>query len=901
MNAPISPNMMKVARTSIEAVPGQAPLYLECDIRLADGSLLGSETFRLVAFEGKEQISEPFEFNLTLHGNTDPYNDDLSFSRLIGRPINLGIGVPDVPESQEKNIYLKSLGEGEPRQVLSAFNGIVAGFGMQEPGVYQLVMRPRLWRMTLTNRYHVHRKMNLRGVLTALCRAHRIKADFNAISDKDNMAITRVQDWFQAGESDYEFMRRLLGKAHIFYYFAHRYGEHTLVFANRSSYPHVFKDDRRLRYTWTSEEEIGLHQWDVISQYSFQQSMGVSGVKGVFTTEEQAANMEKGIAGYANFVADSPPDLGELPFRQYRIYQYGGSRNEVRHYTKASHDAMQTANTQFSGASFCPLLRPGHQFRMTAMMDLKHPELTDPVRPELENAPFVVTQVSHSAVLDGQYTNQFSAADAGGLITPISIADTQQGSVLARVVAHRQLSGPGGWPYYTPDNFDMQQDKLLDEQSSPSALQARGVYVTLSTDDDLKPTDDKLKKCVWVKLMPSSQHVPEVGTMVTVGRANDESELPEIQAIHADGSMTVTPSDWTAHTQVGHAYNTSYGDGKSIRFSLHHWSAADTKAAANIVDTAYARRVGDKDSPPLFRDAGYGRGGSYSYNCSESMADGMLSESWSYGSGYGNAWAKENVNFSATGRVYHESVTGAYDPGSYKSTETSDADEAGAVQTGKTWVIGKSYSKSLNDGDSKNISTFNGKVESTTMHNGNVSSTTTYTGTVDSTSTHEGAVTSDTTHDAKVTSTTTYKSDFESTNDHTGKVISTNTHHGTVSGTSTHYAKVSNTNTIYGDSDNTSKVTGTSTSKNTIGTSKNTSNITRSIDTTTVGNASTKHFAGRSDSVTMTGGHAGVNITGGTASVDILGAGASLSLKVAVASIEISGPTINIPVILMVM
>jgi hypothetical protein len=900
MNAPISPNMMKVARTSIETVPGQAPLYLECDIKLADGSLLGSETFRLVAFEGKEQISEHFEFNLTLHGNTDPYNDNLSFSRLIGRPVNLGVSLPDVPESQDKNIYLKPQGN-EPRQVLSIFNGIVAGFGMQEPGVYQLVMRPRLWRMTLTNRYHVHRKMNLRGVLTALCRAHRIKADFNAISDKSNMAITRVQDWFQAGESDYEFMRRLLGKAHIFYYFSHQYGEHTLVFANRSSYPQIFKDDRRLRYTWTNEEELELHQWDVISQYSFQQSMGTSGVKGVFTTEEQAANMEKGIASYANFVADSPPDLGELPFRQYRIYQYGGSRNEVRHYTKATHDAIQTANTQLSGSSFCPLLRPGHQFRMKAMMDSKHPELTDPVRPELENAPFVITQISHSATLDGQYTNQFSAADAGGLVTPLSIADTQQGSVLAKVVAHHPLSGPGGWPYYTPDNFDMQEERLSDEQSSPVELQARGVYVSLSTDDNLKPADDKLKKCVWVKLMPSSQHVPEVGTMVTVGRANDESELPEIQAIHADGSMTVTPSDWTAHTQVGHAYNTSYGDGKSIRFSLQHWSAADTKVAANIVDTAYARSVGSGNSNPLFRDAGYSRGGSYSYNCSESMADGMLSESWSYGSGYGNAWAKENKNYSATGRTYHESVTGAYDPNSYQSTEEGDTEAAAAVQASKTWVIGKSYSKSTNDGDSKSISTFNGKVDSTTTHNGNVSSTTTYTGTMYSKATHQGTVTSEATHDAKVSSTNTYKSDLESTNTHTGAVTSTSTHQGTVTSTSTHHAKVTSTNTIYGDSQSTHEVTGTSTSKNTIGTSDNTSDISRSKDMTTVGNASTKHFSGRSDSVTITGGHAGVNITGATTSVDILGAGATLSLKVAVASIEITGPTINIPIILMVM
>lgn len=867
MNSPLS----RVATTRVQKEPSE-PLYLECEIELSSGRVLGRETFRLVSFEGQERVSEPFEFSLTLHGSTDPEAGALAFSQLIGRPVNLGVSVPDAMFSSGCNLYAKSDGQGATR-TLAVFNGMVSSFGMQEPGVYRLEMKPTLWRMTLTNHYRMLRQMSVRDVLATLCREHRVQASFDALSGADNMAVTREQDWLQAGESDYEFMRRLMGKAHVFFYFTHQYGQHVLVFANRASYPFVFQDDRPLRYAWTSEDELGLHQPDVVSQYSFQQSLGSSGVRGVFASEEQAANVDNRIASYASFRATSAPDVGELPFHQYRVYQYGGSNNEVRHYTQASHDAIQTACSQLSGASYCPLLCVGHQFHMRWMYEFE-------IRPELELVHFVLTGVSHRASLDGEYSNQFQACDARGLITPLSVSDTQQGALLAKVVAHRPLSSPRGWPYYTPDNFDMLEEQLLDDQGVESPLRAKGVYVQFSTEDD------EAASPVWVKLMPSMQTVPEVGTMVLVSRANDESELPEIQAIHSDGSMVVTPSDWTAHTQVGNSFSTSYGDGKSIRFGTR-WSGGDTDQAVSIVEKAYARG--------LFRDSGYSRGGSYNYSCSEDMEKGMLGESWSYGCNYSNAWAKENKGFSAIGRSYQESVIGSSDT-SLSSTEASEPEALAAVQASKNLVIGNTYSKSESRGDTKNVATYNGKVVSDTTHNGQVVSNTV----------HDGTVESNTTHKAKVSSVTTINADSDNTSTITGTSTNTSTH-TTVINTTTIGSQTSTSTITTNNSDDTIGVskgkatTGSREQNSTTGSSDDKS-IQGSVKNLSVtGISSSLSVTGMNNSMSVTGNQNSLNVVGASSSIDILGGGLSLSVKGAVVSVEISGPCIQIPIIVMVM
>ncbi|MES2192370.1 MAG: contractile injection system protein, VgrG/Pvc8 family, partial [Pseudomonadota bacterium] len=270
--------------TSIALLRDPSPLtFLHCAIFLAGGRKLGSEHFRLVQLQGQEAASEPFDFALELHGNTSVlHGQALEFEDLIGRPITVGIACPAILDSEQVGQRFGQAIEGAVAgEELSLFNGIVASFAMEVPGVYRLTMKPALHKLTLTNHYRVHPHCNVRDAIAALLDRHHIAYSMAALDHPENMAVRRVQDWLQAGESDFDFLRRLMGKAHLYFYFVHSGNAHKLVFANHAAYPPVFASARALRYTWTAADETGLAQSDVIFQYSYQRSLTSSSVQGV--------------------------------------------------------------------------------------------------------------------------------------------------------------------------------------------------------------------------------------------------------------------------------------------------------------------------------------------------------------------------------------------------------------------------------------------------------------------------------------------------------------------------------------------------------------------------------------------------------------------------------------------
>jgi type VI secretion system secreted protein VgrG len=300
-------------------------------------------------------------------------------------------------------------------------------------------------------------------------------------------------------------------------------------------------------------------------------------------------------------------------------------------------------------------MRVGHQFGVTGAATAAAQQ---PVRPSLEGQRFVLTQVSHEANADGVYRNQFQATEATGFIAAFSIQETQQGVILAQVVAKSGSPDTQDWRYYTANYFDPETNGLVDRGSDTPELTAMGVYVRFSTDaQDADP--------VWVKLAPHMQTVPEIGVTVLVTRAQDESELPEIQSIiQANGGMTIQPSTWMANTHVGSSYSTNYGDGQSIRFGKS--STADLNRAAAIVGTAYATGK--------YRDTSYSQGANYSFAVSEATASSssspsdlwgpyggapdLLNASESFGSSYSRSKAQVNSSSSEVGIAYSKSMTG---------------------------------------------------------------------------------------------------------------------------------------------------------------------------------------------------------------------------------------------------
>jgi len=851
MNARIPTGTTRVTPTDHPA----PLLFLHCALFISGNQIIGDATFRVMTFQGQESVSEPFEYTVELHGNTEAQlhgPNSLHFSEIVGRSMTIGVQYPtdraerDVMSARFMKLVNGTGGALEPASV-SLFNGIVTSFAMDQPGVYRATLKPALWKLTLTNSYRVHTQTNICDLIAALMKAHRIDYSIQGISGNDNLAQTRVQDWLQAGESDYELLRRLMAKAHIYYYVVHSASNHQVIFANRADYRSVYPDRRALRYTSTSIDQLGVEQVDVISQYSYQESLTSSGVQTAFT-RQQAAWEDDAVARHESFYAKSQNDVGELPFTQYKMFQYGVSESEVSHFTKSTLRSLQTSGTTLSGASYCPFFRVGYEFSLA-----NHPMTADPmpVRASLDGKSFVLTSVKHKASQDGNYQCEFSAAQAEGFITPFSLTETQQGTLIATVVDHSDDNAPKDWRYYSKTPFDPQTSELLDSDASPDILRAMGVWVKFSTDAQAQP--------VWIKLAPHMQTVPEIGVSVLVTRAQDESELPEIQStIQANGSRVIMPSGWTASTHVGNSYSTSYSDGKSIRFGQN--STADLPGAIDLVTEAYGSGN--------FRDANFTQGAGYNYSRSETMQEGLLGYSLSFGSNFNQSWAKQNHSFSAVGQSYNESVLGQYDPTTQQPVAPS-AQASAAVTANLTTVYGNSWNDSKNygnvhsgattEGNTVNLSSFTGDVTTDSKHVGQVINNTEVTGVSSNTSLYNGAVISNTTHNDLLSSITTINADSSTSN--------------TVTGTSSNdtTTAISSNSSMTGIASN-SSMTGVQTTLNMVG-------VTYTTDMTGVSNVTS-----------LTGASNRTNIAGATVDTTIAGSVTQISMTANSNNITMNGP-----------
>lgn len=878
------------------------------DITPWDGSLhnaifmpgnrvVGDEILRLVNLQGQEGVSTPFDFHLQLHGNSDAAKGtQLMFEQIMGRPVTFA--VYRAPKESDAVVvsggdFLKVLNGGDSTG-FSLFNGIAAGFTMMAPGMYSLNVKPALWKLTLTNHYRIHEQMNVRDVIASILDEQGVDYNIDALSESSNPAVARVQDWMQAGESDYAFIQRLMGKTHLYYYFVHGPQKHTVVFANAANYPPVYSDGRSMRYTYSNIDALGLYQEDVISDYQYRESLVSSAVCSTFTRQENAWE-EDAVAGFQSYNTKSNDQPGDFPFNLYKIVQYGGSKDEVDHFTSTTDAIRNTSSTELSGTSHSPYFHVGYQFVTEEVMgDDSHP---NPVRPSLDNKKFVLTSVKHQASLDGGYQNQFQATESTGVITPFSIQETHQGTVLAQVISHGSGTRPNGWKYYEKTNYDPEQDQYTDSMGDQKTLQAKGVFVRFSTQgQDATP--------VWIKLAPHMQTVPEIGVTVLVSRANDETELPEIQSIiQSNGNKVIMPSGWTANTHVGSNYSTSYGDGKNIRFGKN--SKADLDKAVNIITNEY--------SSGQFRDSSYSQGAGYSYSTSEKGKPGILSKSESYGNTYSHQESAETESYAEIDHSKSEQLIGITE------SKTTITQKTESIQD----ITGESINHHTLTGTSTSTSTTTGTTNSTSLLTGTSNSTSTVVGTTNSTNTIAGTSNNTSTIAmSNSTSATGMSNSASATGMHNGASatgmqntatavgmqVSASATGMNVAGSVTGMSVIGAATgmevrgTATGMSVATSatgmnvqtSATGLHSNTSAVGLSSDVSAVGVSSRVSAVGVSSGVSAVGVSSDVSAIGSVSSVSVKGSVSSVDIVGSGINTNISPGVVTFSLAGPNINI-------
>ena len=915
---------------------------LDARIVLENGAVFESDIVRLQSFTGQESISNLFEFKLDLRANdytfydsspawqdidsTDPQASYLDFDQLLGASITVMIGRP----ASELQLFV---GSDSDSQTKTYFNGMIQNVSLLDRGVWNITMVPRLSLLKLQSSYRVFSDKTILEVISAVLDENNIihtahKLLDNGELDMDyttsvvtGLGIYRRQDWLQAGETDFDFLTRLLSKAGLLYYFVHALDRHIMVLTDTNYYQSLWryqdnslgadaleafksseaaiakaekafgmfgrfrkksslvrslqrkstlsarlKPTKSLRKLYLTSATLGQDLEDSISQFHFQRSLAVRGVSTILARKESSWETQNPAitapvykddrlaAPQSAFVSASlwgPPGSRPLNMEKLSVVSFGASEYELEIRKQLLEKKLLSARTSLSGTSNCASLQSGYIFQLMESRPVTSSSdghslqgnSGEAFRPEVANVnrgggangnvgpeprKMVAVSVSHNATIDGKYSNEFTAIDASGFGLPFEASGDTEGTVIAQVcsvngdanastayntpgVSSTTNSGSSGGLYLAKDAFSERSQKtfVASAQGVDSPYVAQGLYVKLVTQDHSSAP-------LWVRLSDSMTTIPELGAFVLVGRARDETELPEIQQIlDANGTRNVLPAEYTKSTSWGDTYSMSYGD--SHRISLPMLANTSFLASTNIVN--YQTQLGE------YSDVSFSESSGFSYSVS-----------------------RKSQSISVNGNSDLVDIQGI------------------VPQHGGRWDYVQ-MSKSITNGNTYSDTTLNGEAYNYSVSNGYQHSE----------STTSGGSYSATTQSGLQESVTTINGDSNSTTTQTGN--------------STTYS------TTNGESNSTTTQTGNAYTNSTNARTENVSKVDTSISTSTIGASKSTTTTDTSNSINITGASANTNITGASVSTNVTGAAANINVNGIMSSIDVTGISTKVSVI----
>ena len=304
-------------------------------VGLASLNEMTDDFLRVSSLQGQEGISQPFQFNLELRANdveqltSNQLNSLATFDTLqaIGLWAIVRVTNPDSNNHFEHKPTDAPPG-WENATPSRFFHGVVTSMAMAAPGVYHLSISAPLHNLTLRNRYHIYPDCDIQSLFTQLLGSETMSGKLQLeFRFDDSLTVSRVQDWMQAGESDFAFLQRVASKAAIHFYFIHQQDKLVLVFSNRPTalsevaIPGCNGASLCLRYSYSGMEKLGLQQNDLFTELNYQVKMVQNTVAGVLTREEAQWEDNK-VAGFASYDVD---DSEQAPpqFLLHHRYSYG--------------------------------------------------------------------------------------------------------------------------------------------------------------------------------------------------------------------------------------------------------------------------------------------------------------------------------------------------------------------------------------------------------------------------------------------------------------------------------------------------------------------------------------------------------------------------------------------------
>ncbi|MEK9768843.1 MAG: contractile injection system protein, VgrG/Pvc8 family [Betaproteobacteria bacterium] len=695
-----------VREPNSSAFDGSPRCSLDMRIGPSGEQSLGGQSLKLQKFSGTESVSQPFEFHLEFQGEdlatvlsragrdwliqdqNNRIEETFNLDNLVGQECTVLLGMAET-DNQKHDLY-------PDRRPVEFFNGILTSVSMKPDLMYEATLKPSIARLSLQNHFRIFERMTALDVIAELLDSNDVSWDKSAAeSIVKGLARYRRQNWIQSGETDFDFLQRLIQKNGLIYYFVHDEHGHRMVITDQTEYKKSVSPNGTVQELFLFYTKTGQETENHIQDFKFEQNLVSDRVDMMLAEKEPSWLTEQNAKIRTDHFQVAPnPNRSSARhvMNEVHMVSYGASQKEID--TKANKTSLRlsTATKTFSGSSSCPRLRPGFWFvvRETEAGDLiqdstgaQRPSDSFensnygpgflPIRPDVDGLGFVSVNVSHSADIKGSYSNQFSAIEKKGFPGPYQHQGEGAGTIIGKVVSNQGLDS--GNRFLSKNEFtqhehsfdyfpfdDPKQNVQYPESKGESNFTAQpGLLVQL-----ISPDSRNTESVHWVRLAPHMTSIPEEGTYVLIGKSSDETEVPEIQqVIEQRGSKNIIRNEkYSVNASWGDSYSTSYGD--SARLNFPNVSRTDFEQARKLVER--------KRDSKRFSDV------SFSESNSSSVSFSTKSHSISVTSESPNS-----------------------DPFHYLDAE-DEAAELAYVQYSKSMTFGNTNSRSVHHGDSQNTS-----------------------------------------------------------------------------------------------------------------------------------------------------------------------------------------------------
>ncbi len=402
---------------------------------------LGKDVLLLTGFRGREAVSSPFSFELSLISE----NHGIAFESIIGKNVTVSL----------------VLANGQER----LFNGIVSRFSQGRGGGgetgsdprfshYAATMVPWLSLLQHTADVRIFQELNAPDIIEKVFR----EGGFNDFRIKLSGSYDKRDYCVQFRETHFNFVSRLMEEEGIYYYFQHERGRHTLILADSPSEHRNCPHQEYARYQISSGMDL---EEDVIQGL-------------VKSQEVKPAKVTLNDYNYSMPNTDLKSSVSSrqaLGQGEREVYDFPGlypNKGRGERLTTVRMEEEEARITTIEGTSNCRAFTSGYRFT-----------LKDHYRNDWNNRAYVLTELEHEASeganfpggqgLGGaSYTNRFACI-------PIDVPFRPERRTPKPVVHGTQTAvvvGPGGEEIHTDElgrikvQFHWDRKGKKDENSS---------------------------------------------------------------------------------------------------------------------------------------------------------------------------------------------------------------------------------------------------------------------------------------------------------------------------------------------------------------------------------------------------------------------------------------------------